>query len=207
MHPWQNVVALGDSFTEGVGEATADLPLQGSFDILAAALRRDNPSLHYTNLARRGLTARQVRETQLEAALALNPDFASVIAGANDALKGQWQPEHYERELRIIIATLKGTGTTLFMSTWPNWAVRLPLPEDRRTRLAAQLEEGNAITTRLAREFGALFLDVWTLPINDDSTFWSKDHIHPNARGYRAFALEALNAIERQTGYALAYPE
>ena len=206
MHPWQNVVALGDSFTEGVGEATADLPLQGSFDIIATALRHDNPSLHYTNLARRGLTAQQVRETQLEAALALTPDFASVIAGANDALKGQWQAEVYERELQTMIATLKGAGATLFMSTWPNWAVRLPLSEGHRAQLTAQLEEGNAITTRLAREFDAILLDVWASPINHDTRFWSVDRIHPNAAGYRAYALEALNATERQTGYALAKP-
>ncbi len=206
MHPWITVVALGDSFTEGIGEATSTLPLRGSIDMIADALRRDNPKLRYTNLAKRGLTAQEVRGTQLASALALEPDFASVIAGANDALKGQWQAERYEREMRTMVTALAEIGATLFMSTWPNWTIRLPLPEDRRTRLAAQLAEGNAITARLAGEVDAIFLDIWTSPINDNPDYWSRDRIHPNALGYEAFAREALRAIEEKTGYTLGDP-
>lgn len=203
MHPWKTVVALGDSFTEGVGEPVDGLELRSSVDHLAMAMRRSRPDLSYTNLAKRGLTASEVREQQLGAALALEPDFVSVIAGANDAFKGQWRAERYEYEMRTMLEAFRGTGSTVFMASWPDWTKRLPLPEAHRTRLRTQLEEGNAITARLADEFYAIFLDVWDNPIGNDLTCWSTDQIHPNARGYLAYAWLAIEAVERKTGHAL----
>lgn len=35
MHPWKTVVALGDSFTEGVGEPVEGLELRSSIDHMA----------------------------------------------------------------------------------------------------------------------------------------------------------------------------
>ncbi len=202
MHPWKTVVAMGDSFTEGVGEPVAGLELRSSPDHMAAAMRRSRPDLAYTNLARRGLLVREVREQQLGTAVALEPDFVSLIAGANDALKGVWDAAHYERELRAMLSAFGGVST-FFMASWPDWTKRLPLPEPRRTRLRAQLAEGNAVTAGLAAEFGAVFLDVWESPIGDDPACWSADQVHPNARGYLAYARLGIEAVERQTGYAL----
>lgn len=202
MHPWKTVVAMGDSFTEGVGEPVAGLTLQSSPDHLAAAMRRTRPDLLYTNLARRGLTVREVREQQLGKALRLGPDFVSLIAGANDALKGVWDAAHYKRELWAMLSAFSGVPT-FFMASWPDWTKRLPLPEPRRAQLRAQLREGNAVTAALATEFGAVFLDVWESPVDDDPACWSADHVHPNARGYLAYARLAAQAVEEKTGYTL----
>jgi len=206
MHPWKTVVALGDSFTEGVGEPVEGLELQSSIHHMAMVMRRSRPDLSYTNLAKRGLTAREVREQQLGAALALSPDFVSVIAGANDALKGQWQADRYEHELRTMLEAFGDAQATVFMASWPDWTKRLPLPEVRLARLQAQLQEGNAITRRLADEFDAIFLDVWDTPIDDDPAYWSTDQIHPNACGYLAYARLGVQAVERKTGYMLGKP-
>ena len=206
MHPWKTVVALGDSFTEGVGEPVEGLELQSSPDHMAAAMRRSRPDLVYVNLARRGLTAREVRETQLERAVGLEPSFVSLIAGANDALKGGWDAGRYESVMRTMLSAFSPTPT-FFMASWPDWTVRLPLPEARRSGLRAQLMEGNAVTAQLAAEFGAVFLDVWDVPENRDPACWSADHIHPNARGYLAYARLGVAAVERGTGYTLGAPE
>lgn len=203
MHPWKTVVALGDSFTEGAGEPVEGLALRSSIDHLALTMRRSRPDLSYTNLAKRGLTVSEVREQQLGAALALSPDFASVIAGANDALKGQWRADHYERELRTMLEAFRDANATVFMASWPDWTKRLPLSEAKGAHLKAQLEEGNAITAQLAGEFGAIFLDVWDTPIGDDLKYWSADQIHPNALGYLAYAQLGLKAVEYKTGYTL----
>lgn len=203
MHPWKTVVALGDSFTEGVGEPVEGLELRSSIDHMATVMRRSCPDLSYTNLAKRGRMASEVREQQLETALALSPDFVSVIAGANDALKGQWQADRYERELRTMLEAFGDAHATVFMASWPDWTKRLPLPVVRLAHLQAQLEEGNAITRSLADEFGAIFLDVWDTPIGDDPAYWSADQIHPNARGYLAYARLGLEAVEHKTGYVL----
>lgn len=206
MHPWKTVVALGDSFTEGIGELVDGMELRSSIDHMAIVMRRSCPELSYTNLAKRGLTVAEVREQQLSAALALEPNFVSVIAGANDALKGRWHAKGYEQEMRTMLEAFKGVGSTIFMGSWPDWTERLPLPESHRTRLRTQLEEGNTITNRLAAEFDTIFLDVWDAPIGKDLSYWSADQIHPNARGYLAYAKLGIEAVRSKTGHALGEP-
>lgn len=107
--------------------------LKSSTDHIAAAVRRSRPSLSHTSFAKRGLLASEVHEQQLGAALALEPDFVSVIAGANDALKGQWQAERYEHEMRTMLEAFEGLHSTV-MASLPSWTERLTLPEERRTR-------------------------------------------------------------------------
>lgn len=53
---WNTYVALGDSFTEGVGDPDPTRPngLRGWADRVAEQLAVDNPSLRYANLAIRG---------------------------------------------------------------------------------------------------------------------------------------------------------
>lgn len=43
MHPWRHYVALGDSFTEGVGDPVDGFAPLGAVDHLAAASRQANP--------------------------------------------------------------------------------------------------------------------------------------------------------------------
>ena len=50
MHPWHHYVALGDSFTGGVGDPVEGFEMLGAMDRLAAALRQTNPALQVTNL-------------------------------------------------------------------------------------------------------------------------------------------------------------
>ena len=74
--------ALGDSFTAGRDSIDAERwP-----DLMAAAMRRVNPELRYENLAVDGATSAEVLERQVEPGLALEPDFVTVICGANDVL-------------------------------------------------------------------------------------------------------------------------
>ena len=84
---YRRFVALGDSTTEGLMDLNPDGTIRGWADRLAERLADDEPDLRYANLAVRGKLARQVRDEQLEAALALQPDLASVLSGLNDMLR------------------------------------------------------------------------------------------------------------------------
>src|SRR3954453_2727007 len=77
-------VALGDSQTEGMNDLDAHGGIRGWADRFAVYLAERNPDLLYANLAIRGRRTRRIRADQLEPALGLNPDLASVMAGAND---------------------------------------------------------------------------------------------------------------------------
>jgi lysophospholipase L1-like esterase len=90
---WQHFVALGDSLTAGVGDSVTGIEPRGWADRFAEALR----PAHYTNLAQRGATTNDILATQVEAALALNPDIVSVLAGGNDMRLPDWNPDHTEQ--------------------------------------------------------------------------------------------------------------
>ena len=70
MHPWHHYVALGDSFTEGVGDPVEGFARLGVVDRLAAALRQSNPDLRFTNLAQHGLGVGETLSNRLASGLA-----------------------------------------------------------------------------------------------------------------------------------------
>lgn len=82
-------VALGDSFTEGVGDPDETRPngLRGWADRVAEVLATQEPDFTYANLAVRGRKLLGVLDEQLEPALALSPDLVTMYAGANDILR------------------------------------------------------------------------------------------------------------------------
>lgn len=55
----------------------------------------------------------EIREQQLEAALALKPDLVSVVVGANDILTGRFSVTHWEEDFRALYETLTGAGATM----------------------------------------------------------------------------------------------
>jgi lysophospholipase L1-like esterase len=103
-------VALGDSFSVGTGDPVEGFAQLGAIDWLAAALRQVNPGLQFTNLAKPGSLVSEIREQQLEIALALKPDFVTLIAGANDILKGRFNAANWEQEFQILFEALSESG-------------------------------------------------------------------------------------------------
>src|SRR5690554_4147902 len=94
-HPWTRYVAIGDSFTEGIGdpEPTAEGGMRGWADRVAEVLAHQSEDFAYANLAVRGKLLRGIRDDQAELALALNPDLISVSAGGNDILRPGTDPD------------------------------------------------------------------------------------------------------------------
>ena len=82
-------VALGDSFTEGVGDHDPRLPngVRGWADRVAEVLATHADDFRYANLAIRGRKMAAILAEQVEPALALHPDLVSVYAGGNDILR------------------------------------------------------------------------------------------------------------------------
>src|SRR5664280_2645880 len=72
-------VAIGDSFTEGVGDPSPRYPngYRGWADRMARQLGRADPTWEYANLALRSRLLDEVVAHQLEPALALEPTHVS----------------------------------------------------------------------------------------------------------------------------------
>ncbi|MET1156737.1 GDSL-type esterase/lipase family protein, partial [Arthrobacter sp.] len=76
-------VALGDSFTEGVGDYNPKFPngVRGWADRVAKQLGKQDPDFRYANLAVRSKRLRQIIADQLEPAIAMEPTLVSFYAG------------------------------------------------------------------------------------------------------------------------------
>lgn len=196
-HPWTRFVALGDSITEGYGmdpvEGVEHLPWAGR---VARALAETQPDLEFLNLGRRNLTAAQIRDTQLEPALAFEPDLVSIAAGPNDLLDPEFDSEQIERELEPLYASFAGTAATVFTFTYMNMPASGLFPEDGAKVLAARMEALHDAVRANADRFGALVIDIYSDPESANPAFYSADRKHANARGQAYVAQRTLAALE-----------
>ncbi len=133
-----------------------DGTFRGWADRLAARLAQDEPDLLYANLAVRGKLARQVEEEQLEPALALQPDLASVLSGLNDMLRRNCSVLSVIERLDTIIGSLREAGADVLAFTLPD-----PVPINPIAKGAAlRLRNLNLAVRDLAVKHGAYLVDL-----------------------------------------------
>lgn len=202
-------VALGDSLTEGVGdEPHRDGTPRGWADRFAEQIAALAPQLCYANLAVRGRRVAEVREEQLEPALALKPDLASVIAGVNDLIRPRSDLDAALVHMDEMTSALRSQGATVLTVSFPDPPPLVPLARLMRARLAAF----NAGVRSVARDRGAVLVDLSGSPLATDTRLWSDDRLHLNAQGHRQLAYEVAEAmigpqvLEWQAGVELAAP-
>ena len=68
---YTSLVAVGDSFTEGMSDLLPDGSYRGWADLLAARLAARTPGFRYANLAVRGKLIGQIVDEQVDAAAAM----------------------------------------------------------------------------------------------------------------------------------------
>src|SRR5690554_817809 len=82
--------AVGDSFTEGVGDQLDDGSVRGWADLVAAGLAHAHPEgIEYVNVAIRGRLIKPIVDDQLEAVLGLDPlpTLISFNGGGSDMMR------------------------------------------------------------------------------------------------------------------------
>ncbi|WP_280221700.1 SGNH/GDSL hydrolase family protein [Nocardia neocaledoniensis] len=183
-------VALGDSQTEGVGDGDDSTGVIGLADRLAETMARTCPGLLYANLAVRGKLAGQVREEQLEAALTLRPDVATVIAGVNDLLRPRFDPASVGAQLDAMFAALTGQDAVVATVTVPDLSRVIPVARPLSGRIAAL----NEVICQQAERHGVLVARVGDHPVATDPRLWARDRLHCGPLGHQRIA-EALAEV------------
>lgn len=84
---YTSLVAVGDSFTEGMSDLLPGGTYRGWADVLAARLAVRSPGFRYANLAVRGKLIGQIVDEQVEAAASLRADVVTLVGGLNDTLR------------------------------------------------------------------------------------------------------------------------
>lgn len=177
-------VALGDSQTEGLNDGDELGGYRGWADRFAERLADGSPDLLYANLALRGCRARDVREEQLSAALALGPDLATVVVGMNDVLRHDYDLERTVSEVEETFEILVASGARVLTMTFPHVGRMLPVMSwllPRQRVLNGRLRDA-------AERHGVQVLDLFALETTGDPRLWSHDRIHGSAEGHALIA-------------------
>ena len=184
-------VAIGDSFTEGVGDWDVRFPdgVRGWADRVAKQLSKADPEWEYADLAIRSKRLAQIVDEQIGPALAWEPTLVSFYAGGNDLLelRGHGCPA----------GALRGGGRRLCASgaqvlLFTGFDVPLgPMLE----RIRRRNHVFNAEVRRLAAEHGATLVDYWAWGAYRDRRMWDTDRLHMNRAGHRYMAIRVLDLL------------
>lgn len=183
--PFTRYVALGDSSTEGIDDPDGEGGYRGWSQRLAERIdTAQGGGLLYANLAVRGLTTRQVRERQLEAALAMRPDLATVFCGTNDVTGLRFDPSAVAADIAHMQRALVDGGATVLSFTLPDLTPLMPLAR----LIAPRIKALNASLAESSRASGAILVDFAAYPVATDLRLWSEDRIHANSAGHARIA-------------------
>ncbi|MFZ5848634.1 MAG: SGNH/GDSL hydrolase family protein [Actinomycetota bacterium] len=185
-------VALGDSFTEGVGDPDPHRPngLRGWSDRVAEVLARHAPDFGYANLAIRGRLLGPILDEQLEPAVALEPDLVTIYAGGNDLLRPSVDLDALAERYDEAIGKLSATGARVLMWTGFDlgWA---PVFGRLRGRVAIY----NELVREIADRHDATIVDFWRLTEYRDQRLWDPDRMHMSPAGHQRMAIEVLDTL------------
>jgi lysophospholipase L1-like esterase len=191
-HPWHRFVALGDSYTEGVGdpEPRSIGGLRGWADRAAEELSAGQRDFAYANLAVRGMVLQEILDRQLEPALALKPDLIAMSGGGNDIVFHLGDPDKLAERMDNAVGLLAGTGMTVLLFAGPDWG-STPVLGQIRGRLAIYNEHLHRIGLR----HHAVMVDLWCLPALRDARTWDRDRLHLSPLGHQAVAVATRDAL------------
>jgi lysophospholipase L1-like esterase len=192
-HPtWTRYVAVGDSFTEGIGDPEPQSPggFRGWADRVAEVLSTKTHDFAYANLAVRGKLIQQIFHDQLDPALALHPDLISISAGGNNIIRPGSDPDLVAAKLDEAVARLRSDDATVLLFTGPDIAAT---PVLGRARGKVAIFNENIHTIALKR--GALVADMWALRELSDPRMWAPDRLHFSPIGHNTIARMVLDTL------------
>ncbi|GAB4099165.1 SGNH/GDSL hydrolase family protein [Sinomonas halotolerans] len=191
-HPWHRYVALGDSFTEGIGDPDPENPGRhlGWADRLAQELAHGTEDFAYANLAIRGRLMARILGEQLEPALGLRPDLVSVSAGGNDLLRPGSDPDALALRLDDAVGRLADAGATVLLFNGPDIGAT-PVLGAIRGKVAIYNENLRVVAAR----HDAVIADMWALRELSDPRMWDSDRLHFSPLGHHRIAIMALEAL------------
>lgn len=189
-------VAIGDSFTEGVGDELPDGRVRGWADLVAQGWAdASGEPVEYANLAIRGKLVRPIVEEQLEPALALKPTHLSFNGGGNDMLRPRTSLSSVVDAFVHVLERCDEEGVQLIILSGANPSGQLPMGRlvQRRGDLLSL-----GVVKRLADRDDVVRAFNW--PDRELSTpeYWSPDRLHMNARGHHRVAARVLTAVGQE---------
>jgi len=194
-------VAIGDSFTEGVGDDLPDGRVRGWADLVAQGwAEAAGEPVEYANFAIRGKLVRPIVAEQLEPALALKPTHLSFNGGGNDMLRPRTSVTSVLAAFSRVVERCDEEGVQLILLSGANPSAQLPLGrvvQRRGDLLSAAVSYAYRDRSDIVRAMN------WPDRELSSPPYWSDDRLHMNARGHHRVAARVLTALgmEPPTGW------
>lgn len=190
--PIASYAAVGDSFSEGMGDERPDGTPRGWTDLVAAGLAlAAGGTIGYANLAIRGRLLDPILAEQLPAALVLSPELLSINGGGNDILRPSVSIEAVADRLVSAAEQARASGTRVMIVSGGDPTRHIPMgPVFSRRGDALAV----AVRHRLAG-VDVLFVDNWSDERLPELRYWSVDRLHLNAQGHAIAAANVLAAL------------
>lgn len=200
----ESYAAIGDSFTEGVGDPGPDGTFVGWADRFAVLLADQLPApeaptggadsahgnFRYANLAVRGRLLDQIVEEQVPRAKELAPDLVSFCAGGNDIIRPGTDPDDVaERFERAVADLTRSVGTVMVTTGFDTRDV--PVLRHLRGKIATYTAHVRSIADR----YDCPVLDLWSLRSVQDRRAWDNDRLHLSPEGHTRVALRAAQVL------------
>ncbi|GAA0491158.1 SGNH hydrolase [Paractinoplanes deccanensis] len=191
-------VAIGDSFTEGLGDGLPDGSERGWADLVAAGLAAaEGEPIQYANFAIRGRLLEPIVTEQLDAALALSPPptLLSLNGGGNDMMRPGGDMNRLAAMTERAVQRCLEAGVRVVLLSGADPSDRLPFGSTMRRR-------GELLTDAVARfvpRYDITFVDVFHDREIRRAGYWSADRLHLNAAGHRRVAGLVLTALGHST--------
>jgi lysophospholipase L1-like esterase len=191
-------VAIGDSFTEGLGDTLPDGTERGWADLVAAGIAAgEGEPISYANLAIRGRLLEPIVTEQLDAALALDPlpTLLSLNGGGNDMMRpgSDMVPLIAMTEKAIRRCLDAGVQVLLLSGADPSGG----LPFGGMIRKRAEML--TVAVAEFAPRYDIVFVDMFHDVEIRKPGYWSPDRLHLNANGHRRVASRVLTALGHET--------
>jgi lysophospholipase L1-like esterase len=186
-------VAIGDSFTEGVGDELPDGRVRGWADLVAQGWADASAQpVEYANFAIRGKLVWPIVDEQLEPALALRPTHLSFNGGGNDMLRPRTSVSRVVDAFTHVLRRCDEEGVTLIVLSGANPSAQLPLSRviQRRGDLLSA-----AVAKRLADRDDVVRAFNWPDRELSSPPYWSEDRLHMNSRGHHRVAARVLTSL------------
>jgi lysophospholipase L1-like esterase len=182
---FRRFVAIGDSTTEGLDDANGEGGYRGWADRLSEIIANAQAEpLEYANLGIRSLYLSEIRATQFDAAMAMQPDLLSIFGGANDVLWVACDFARIRADLAAIFGEARSRNCTVVTFTMPDLSPINPFGR----RLRGRMLRFNDIIREEAERYGVLVMDFLQHPIIPDPRLFSEDRLHASELGHERLA-------------------
>lgn len=191
----QVLVAIGASDAVGIGATNPDT------DNWVARLGAKLPSgSRVVNLGISGATAQQALQQELPVAADAAPTIAAVWLGVND-IEQNVSLATFSTNLTDVLSGLRQTGAKLYVANLPDLRLLPSFNGREPAALDSEVHSWNAAIGRIAREQGAILVDLYTAwgdvkDAKERAALVSADGLHPTSAGYNRLAELFWQAIE-----------